>query len=67
MVKIENFVDADEAAKFLSITRRRILDLARTGKLPAHPIGDGVRPGLRHKARHKYRTGFPEVQAQLNS
>ena|SRR5579871_4291474 len=39
----ERFVDADEAAIFLSLTRRRILDLARVGQLPAHPIGDGVR------------------------
>jgi excisionase family DNA binding protein len=40
---LERFVDADEAAAFLSITRRRILDLARAGKLPAHPIGDGAK------------------------
>jgi excisionase family DNA binding protein len=39
----ESFVDADEAAKFLSLTRRRILELARAGRLPGHPIGDGVR------------------------
>ena len=40
---LERFVDADEAATFLSLTRRRILELARAGKLPAHPIGDGAR------------------------
>jgi excisionase family DNA binding protein len=39
----EPFVDADEAAKFLSLSRRRVLDLARAKKLPAHPIGDGAR------------------------
>lgn len=39
----ESFVDADEAAKFLSLNRRRILELARAGKLPGHPIGDGTR------------------------
>jgi hypothetical protein len=39
----ERFVDADEAATFLSITRRRILELARASKLPGHPIGDGAR------------------------
>jgi hypothetical protein len=38
----ERFVDADQAAKFLSLTRRRVLDLARAGKLPGHPIGDGA-------------------------
>jgi len=40
---LERFVDADEACKFLSLTRRRILELARAGKLPGHPLGDGVR------------------------
>lgn len=40
---LEGFVDADEAAKFLSLTRRRVLDLARAEKLPGHPIGDGAR------------------------
>jgi hypothetical protein len=40
---LEGFVDADEAGKFLSLTRRRILELARAGKLPAHPIGEGAR------------------------
>jgi excisionase family DNA binding protein len=39
----ERFVGADEAAEFLSLTRRRVLELARAGKLPAHPIGDGTR------------------------
>ena len=39
----ERFVDADEAAKFLSLTRRRVLDLARAGQLPSHPIGHGTR------------------------
>jgi hypothetical protein len=39
----ERFVDADEAGRFLSLTRRRILDLARAKKLPAHPLGDGAR------------------------
>ena len=40
---LEAFVDADEAAKFLSLTRRRVLDLTRTRKLPGHPIGEGAR------------------------
>ena len=39
----ERFVDADEASRFLSLTRRRVLELARAGKLPAHPLGDGTR------------------------
>lgn len=40
---LEPFVDADQAAKFLLLTRRRVLELARAGKLPGHPIGDGAR------------------------
>ena len=40
---LEGFVDADEAGKFLSLNRRRILELARAGKLPGHPIGVGTR------------------------
>lgn len=40
---LERFVGADEAAKFLSLNRRRILELAGAGKLPGHPIGNGVR------------------------
>lgn len=40
---LERFVDAAEAGKFLSLNRRRILELARAGKLPGHPIGDGTR------------------------
>jgi Helix-turn-helix domain len=40
---LEGFVDADEAGTFLSLNRRRILELARAHRLPGHPIGDGAR------------------------
>jgi len=40
---IEPFVDADRAAQFLVITRRRLLELARAGKLPGHGLGEGKR------------------------
>ena len=40
---VERFVDANEAASFLSVTRRRLLSLARAGRIPGHPIGDGLR------------------------
>jgi hypothetical protein len=40
---LERFVDADEAGKFLFLNRRRVLELARAGKLPGHPIGVGTR------------------------
>ncbi len=39
----EPFVDADHAAEFLSMRRKTVLELARRGKLPGHPIGGGRR------------------------
>ena len=56
---LEGFVDADEAGKFLSLTRRRILELARAGKLPGHPIGDG--------ARRVWRFRLSELAAAVSS
>jgi len=41
--EVEPFVDGNAAARFLGVTRRRILDLARSGGIPAHPIGNGQR------------------------
>jgi excisionase family DNA binding protein len=41
--EIEPFVDANTAAKFLVITRRRVLEMARAGEIPAHAIGEGTR------------------------
>jgi excisionase family DNA binding protein len=35
---IEPFVDASTVAQFLAITRRQVLELARAGKIPAHPL-----------------------------
>jgi hypothetical protein len=40
---LEPYVDAARAAEFLSITRRRILELARVGRLPGHPADPGKR------------------------
>jgi hypothetical protein len=42
-VFLEPFVDAARAADFLSITPRRLLDMARGQELPAHPLGSGRR------------------------
>ena len=56
---LEQFVDADEAGKFLSLTRRRILELARAGRLPGHPIGDG--------ARRVWRFRLSELAAAISS
>lgn len=41
--EIEPFVDASKAAEFLVITRRRVLEMARAGEIPAHAIGEGTR------------------------
>ena len=48
---LERFVDADEAGKFLSLNRRRILELPRAGRLPGHPIGVGTRRVWRFRLR----------------
>ena len=39
----EPFVDAVRAADFLSLKPRRMLELARSGGLPAYPLGTGKR------------------------
>jgi excisionase family DNA binding protein len=39
----EPFVDARKAAEFLHVSRRRILELARAGDIPAYPLGHGKR------------------------
>jgi len=39
----EPYVDANNAAAFLAMPRRTLLDLARRGKLPGHPVGSGPR------------------------
>ena len=39
----EPFVDAEQAGRFLSLRPRRVLELARTGTIPAYPLGDGRR------------------------
>jgi hypothetical protein len=43
MMEIEHFVDADRAAEFLLITRRRVLEMARADEIPAHAMGEGKR------------------------
>jgi Helix-turn-helix domain len=42
----EPFVSADEAARFLSVTRRYVLELARRGIHGAYPIGTGTQRKL---------------------
>ena len=39
----EYYVDAAEAARFLSLHPRTLQQLARAGIVPAHPLGSGPR------------------------
>ncbi len=39
----EPFVDVEKASEFLSLRPRRVMELARTGEIPAYPIGKGRR------------------------
>jgi hypothetical protein len=39
--QIEPFIDANEAANFLSMNRLRVIRAARSGRLPAHPFKRG--------------------------
>jgi|SRR5271156_1995117 len=45
----EPFVDAQRAATFLAMRRKTLLNYARMGKLPGHPLGDGVRKTWRFR------------------
>lgn len=49
MSENEPFVDAEIGAKFLSVSRRRLLELARSGQVPGHPIGRGMRKTWRFR------------------
>jgi len=40
---LEPFVDALTAARFLNLRPRHLLELARRGTIPAHPLGSGQR------------------------
>ncbi len=37
----ERFVDSVQAANFIGISPRHLLSLARAGRFPAYPIGEG--------------------------
>ena len=45
----EPFVDATRAAEWLGITSRRLLEMARTGQIPAYPLGVGSRKTWRFR------------------
>lgn len=45
----ESYVDPDQAAAFLKTNRLQVIRMARSGFLPAHPLGDGKRRQWRFK------------------
>ena len=54
----EPFVDEQVVGSFLSLTPRRVLELARKGEIPAHPIG---------RIRKTWRFRISEVSARFCS
>jgi len=55
----EQFVDGQRAAEFLGLPRKTLLNLARRGTVPAHPIGDGM--------RHIWRFRLSELASWIES
>jgi excisionase family DNA binding protein len=45
----EPFVDANRAAEFLAISRKKLLEMARQRIIPCHPIGFGERKRWRFR------------------
>ncbi|HET9281332.1 MAG TPA: helix-turn-helix domain-containing protein [Candidatus Angelobacter sp.] len=46
---LEQYVSTEEAAAFLKVNRLKIIRMARSGSLPAHPLGTGKRRQWRFK------------------
>lgn len=46
---LEPYVDPDQAAAFLNTNRLKVIRMARSGFLPAHPLGAGKRRQWRFK------------------
>jgi len=46
---LEPYVSPDEAAEFLKVNRLKMVRMARSGILPAHPLGTGKRRQWRFK------------------
>ena len=55
----EPFVDAVVVGDFLQLRKRRVLELARQGVIPAYPLGNG--------SRRVWRFRLSEVAAALGS
>lgn len=46
---LEPYVDPEQAAAFLNTNRLKVIRMARSGSLPAHPLGAGKRRQWRFK------------------
>jgi hypothetical protein len=55
---IEYYVASEEAAEFLKVTTRRLNDMARAGKVPAHPVDPNA-------ARKEWRFLLSELSAWM--
>ena len=62
---IEPFVAAERAAEFLEMTRRRILEMARNGEIPGHPVGHGKRKTWRFRLSELAETIHAQKSAPL--
>jgi hypothetical protein len=54
----EPFVDEHVVARFMDLKPRRVLELARDGQLPAHPIG---------RTRETWRFRISEIDAKFSA
>jgi excisionase family DNA binding protein len=45
----EQYVSPEDAAAFLKVNRLKIIRMARSGSVPAHPLGTGKRRQWRFK------------------
>lgn len=58
----EQFVDADVAADFLGISRAFLLQLARAGQVPAHPL-----PSSGKRLRRTWRFRISELNIHIEN
>ena len=55
----EPYVTPEKAAEFLGTNRLKVIRMARTGLLPAHPLGSGK--------RHQWRFKVSELDKYMQS
>ena len=65
---IEPFVDADTVAEFLSLTRREVLKLTRSGTITGYPISGIVRKTFKYRLSivADEMTSFPKSALRTN-